>query len=173
MTFCSQPKIEQAMRLAVIVSIVALVVVGLVQGQSNCTLPCSSNGVCKNGVAPAHGIKIHANYNDNESMEDIKSFDFLDEISQTEEYCECSDGFVGLLCDVRVHRCDDANHTCFHGGQCVPVGAVQEENYICDCLNAKDDQGQRYVGKYCEHASTSPCANSESNHFCLHGGVCK
>lgn len=46
------------------------------------------------------------------------------------------------------------------------------EQLFCDCSGATDDNGVKYVGKYCEIAQTVTC-DEQGEVFCVNGGWCK
>ena len=116
------------------------------------------------------------------------------------EHCNCPAGLTGLLCEVPYETCADGQHSCYNNGTCIPgqTDYFGNEQMFCDCTNAIDQQqGIRYVGKYCEHAvtiitdetDTTDTTTSENNKdsgtvseakscagdpdkFCLNDGVC-
>jgi hypothetical protein len=61
------------------------------------------------------------------------------------------------------------NHICFHGGECVPI--LENDQYHCDCSNAKDGNGTVYVGKWC-HLSPEIYCDDQHARFCVNGGTC-
>jgi hypothetical protein len=56
--------------------------------------------------------------------------------------------------------------------KCIPglTDIYSNEQLFCDCSGAVDEQGNVYVGKFCEHLSTDPC--DFDGNFCVNGGKC-
>uniref|UniRef100_A0A7S1Y5A0 Protein kinase domain-containing protein n=1 Tax=Grammatophora oceanica TaxID=210454 RepID=A0A7S1Y5A0_9STRA len=90
-----------------------------------------------------------------------------------DQHCACPHGWTGVLCDVEYKSCD-GEHKCYNGGSCVP-GLIDEfgnEQLFCDCTDAVTDDGELFVGKFCEHPSTELCSATNEEHFCVNGGIC-
>jgi len=74
--------------------------------------------------------------------------------------------------------CDESTHRCLHGGECKRSILVfsGESVQACDCTNAVEDDGTKYVGLHCE--TDVPNTNDDarvckkSGLFCLNNGVC-
>jgi hypothetical protein len=87
-------------------------------------------------------------------------------------------GWTGLFCDKRFETCDNqAGHTCYHGGECIPglEDKYGNEQLFCDCTNARGSDGTKYVGKYCESPFEQVCnpgASDDELIFCVNGGEC-
>jgi hypothetical protein len=87
-------------------------------------------------------------------------------------------GWTGLFCDKRYETCDNqAGHTCYHGGECIPglQDKYSNEQLFCDCSYARGENGTKYVGKYCEtpfEQICNPGAPEDELVFCVNGGEC-
>ncbi|VDN51708.1 unnamed protein product [Dracunculus medinensis] len=68
--------------------------------------------------------------------------------------CECTDGYYGELCDLKVDYC--LNSVCKNGGRCISLN----DGFNCSCPEG-------YSGKFCDEA-TDACKKSP----CAHG-VCR
>jgi len=62
--------------------------------------------------------------------------------------------------------CDDSTHKCLNGGSCVEgiAKSTKKTIQVCDCKNAVDEDGSRYVGLHCEVKSF------RRDKFCSNGG---
>jgi hypothetical protein len=98
-------------------------------------------------------------------------------------YCSCQQGWTGVACDVRWERCSDtgddndidAIHHCYNGGACIPglTDKFGNDQLYCDCQDAMDDNGNRYVGKYCEQfEDNDACDPDDADSFCVNEGIC-
>lgn len=91
--------------------------------------------------------------------------------------CACPPGVGGTLCEAPAEACGDG--ICLNGGTCVTTTQVNNHNsksytqHHCDCTTAGDDQGNFFAGKYCEHAATAMCSETDWNLFCTQGGECR
>jgi hypothetical protein len=56
--------------------------------------------------------------------------------------------------------------------QCIPgrLDIYQNEQLFCDCTDALDENGNQYVGKFCEHVSKENCGSDDQ--FCVNDGEC-
>jgi len=131
------------------------------QGDPECDFKCFNNSTCAWGVQDTtghpDGLKFHT-----------------EELSRDNKHCACKPGFTGLRCAKEYVSCYDNDHKCYHGGQCIP-GLNDEygnHQYFCDCSKAKDDQNNRYAGKYCENQAIDVC-DTDGSLFCVNGGTCK
>ena len=130
-----------------------------------CDLKCYHNTTCVQGAA---------NFSDHPTI-DGQPLDFHNEtISPNGWRCDCPDGLTGLRCGRTYIGCENSDHECYNGGECIPgvtdrYGNGQE---FCDCTNAVDKHGDHYVGKYCEIPVPEPCGDDDSV-FCVNGGYCK
>jgi hypothetical protein len=148
----------------------------------DCTLNCQNGGTCLVGVFTAS---------------EAQQLHHIWTIQQQEDHmrCICPDGYGGYLCESPVEICDVTNgHTngdsnegsssssssiCLNGGACAtttrtdPVTGKSKTQQRCDCTEATDRNGNRYAGKFCEHAATGVCDDDDFNLFCTQGGVCK
>jgi len=63
--------------------------------------------------------------------------------------------------------CKDNTHKCLNGGSCVEGIAKTTGQLIqvCDCQDAINQEGNRYVGLYCELEAP------KENQFCINGGI--
>jgi hypothetical protein len=69
----------------------------------------------------------------------------------------------------------DSDHVCYHGGKCLSGSTDDLGNplqFHCDCTDAVGAAGQRFAGKYCEHAEVEVC-DFVKHIFCVNDGVCK
>lgn len=48
----------------------------------------------------------------------------------------------------------------------------QNDQYVCDCNSAKDENGTRYVGKHCEMQAIDIC-DEDADMFCVNGNFCR
>jgi len=131
------------------------------------TLHCSENALCVQGGAdfsnhPHQGeepLKIH------------------EETTRDGAHCQCPPGWTGLECDRKFKTCG-SGHKCYHGGQCVEglIDNFGNSQLFCDCHDAFDENGTRYVGKWCEHASVDLCDREDDvlaeEAFCVNEGSC-
>lgn len=87
-------------------------------------------------------------------------------------YCSCPDRWTGTYCEVPFVACE-GGLTCYNGGRCIPgLSVAYEANELfCNCENAIDESGNRYVGKHCEQLVSNYCSPG-GRLFCLNGGVC-
>ena len=74
--------------------------------------------------------------------------------------------------------CPDGETMCKNGGTCELVNVPdQAGEYICDCINAFNEDGI-YEGSQCEHKHTDTCGISSieeaalSRAFCTNNGKC-
>jgi len=65
--------------------------------------------------------------------------------------------------------CDGGTRKCLNGGSCVEgiAKSTGKEIQVCDCLNAIDEKGDRYVGLHCEVQAF------KKDKFCINGGTPK
>lgn len=96
----------------------------------------------------------------------------------TEPYCECDEGYSGILCEAPVRHCPDGNHSCFNGGFCEQIyhsdgRPFKDPRYRCNCDNT--DPKNPYVGLSCQHPVERTCSLLTQNidSFCVNGGRCK
>jgi len=133
--------------------------------EPHCNFECLNDSVCAAGVAD---FTNHPNKGNG---------DVLDIHAETERqgmHCACHPGFTGLFCKRKYEDCAVANHKCYHGGKCI-LGLNDiygNDQLYCDCSEALDENGVRYVGKYCEIPKTETC-DDEGNLFCVNSGWCK
>ena len=117
---------------------------------SQMTSPCSQ-AKCENG-----GICVLGSTGVNEVIGEYR--------------CACPPGWTGADCSEPFDSCSPS-YSCLNGGECV-LGLRDEfdnQQYFCDCTNAKDESGDKYVGKWCEHQAVNYCDGQGS--FCVNG-VC-
>lgn len=150
-------------RFVFVLSVLAAAVKG---ADNSCAIDCNGNGSCKKG---------NANFANHPKDASGEEFDFhKDTQTVLGEYCECNSGFTGIYCNHTFERCNQGEHTCFHGGKCVPALNIKtsKEEFVCDCRKASDlKTGIHYVGKYCEHPSVGRC--NDEKEFCVNGGTCQ
>lgn len=129
----------------------------------DCDLNCRHNSTCKLG-APSFL---------NDLPGGVGSLPFLDSQSKETAHCECHPGWTGKHCGRRYQSCGDGNHKCYHLGKCVDgnIDDFGNPQHFCDCRKA-EFEGQRYVGKYCEHTPTTKC-DQDGKYFCVNDGICK
>jgi hypothetical protein len=140
-----------------------------------CPLECENDTVCRVG-SPDFANNLH-------------DFDAVIKYNITNSYhCACPEGWTGLTCNQPYVSCNDAQHICLNGGQCLNGTFLDDygnAQYYCDCTTAHVN-GLRYAGKYCEnptvdictappynttHESASEVISQET--FCVNGGSCK
>jgi hypothetical protein len=87
-------------------------------------------------------------------------------------YCSCPEDWTGTYCEIPFVECE-GEHICYNGGRCIPglVQAYDASDLFCNCENAYDESGNRYVGKHCEQLVTTYCSPGKTL-FCMNGGVC-
>ena len=58
--------------------------------------------------------------------------------------------------------------------QCIPglLDYYENQQLFCDCSDAFDENGNPYVGKFCEIPSMENCGTEEDDLFCVNGGEC-
>ena len=146
---------------------IALACLVVVVRPQECTLDCKSNTPCTFTTE-----EDLARYENHPTTIDGKPFDFHQIKSVNGMHCECPHGLTGVRCEVPFDTCD-GNHPCYHGGACVPglLGPFGNDQLFCNCENAFDMQGYRYVGKYCETREENYCDDSLQL-FCLNAGTC-
>ena len=130
----------------------------------NCTLVCDNGGQCRNGAKDTSILDQFGNDLSQYAVSHDSNF----------EHCVCPDGFTGLTCATKIEVCDNAEHVCLHGSDCIPdesdgIGSA------CDC-EAGSTSFEMLAGKYCEHKSTSICTSGETSSsefaFCVNKGEC-
>lgn len=156
--------------------------------QEDCPLVCRNNGTC------VEGPPDFSNHTDDAG----EVLPFLGEVGFSSHHCECLEGYIGLLCQHNFEECipgingdsqtpvgpgGEVYHRCYHGGLCVPiVNSVESTHFVCDCADAHDENQTQYVGKYCQHALSTPCddgdddpttAEGRQEHYCIHDGICR
>ncbi|GAX14340.1 Notch 1 [Fistulifera solaris] len=87
-------------------------------------------------------------------------------------YCSCPEEWTGTYCEIPFVECE-GEHICYNGGRCIPglAQSYDASDLFCNCENAFDESGNRYVGKHCEQLVTTYCSPGKTL-FCLNGGVC-
>lgn len=119
------------------------------------TSPCNESH-CQNGGICVRGSSV------------LQSTTASQEVEIGEFHCACQPGWTGEKCDERFDSCSETS-PCDNGGVCV-LGLRDEfnnEQYFCDCTNALDEDGNKFVGKWCEHQAVTYCDGQGS--FCVHG----
>jgi hypothetical protein len=58
--------------------------------------------------------------------------------------------------------------------QCIPglEDFYENQQLFCDCSDAVDENGNPYVGKFCELPSKDNCGTEDDGLFCVNGGEC-
>ena len=143
-------------------------------GVQYCNLACNGRGTCCFGTA---------DFTDQPTYADGSPYEIHAITNLEGMYCQCKDGWTGFNCDNSMRFCDNGKNPCFNGGECV-YGFEGESGYVCDCQNARDDQGIQYVGIHCEQSAPQDDTDSddvfqlatlcteEHTLFCLNGGTC-
>lgn len=139
---------------------------GIAKAQDDpvCPFECFHDSVCAEGVAD---FSDHPEPNG-------QPLDFHEEVARGGKHCACPTGYTGLRCARQFETCNDGLHFCYHGGACIP-GLEDEygnEQLFCNCEDAVDEHGVKYVGKYCELPAETQCGDS-TELFCVNGGYCK
>jgi hypothetical protein len=132
---------------------------------AKCNLHCLNDGECQIGKADfsAHPTKFHG-----------ISLEMYINNEQNGYHCHCRPGYTGLRCGIKYQDCSDAGHACYNGGRCI-LGLSDiygNDQLFCDCSTAIDENGTKYVGKYCEIPQTLFCEES-GTFFCVNGGQCR
>lgn len=132
------------------------------RASTTCPLTCQNEGQCavgRLGLTAAYGSPF--------------SLGIFEEEGPLEFHCECTDDFTGLLCEKPFISCNDGNHGCLHGGECLPsfLDTDGVEQYYCDCENAIF-QDMRYAGKFCQAQAVETCQEGPSPIYCVNGS-CK
>ena len=142
----------------------AIVSIRADDGDLFCPFPCFHGSQCAWGAAD---FSDHPHPNG-------EPLDIHVEDSRLGKHCECTEGFTGLRCAKKYKSCNDGQHFCYHGGECISGLEDQfgNEQLFCDCTNAVDEHGVRFIGKYCEVPTEQPC-NLDRSVFCVNGGYCK
>jgi hypothetical protein len=129
---------------------------------STCPINCKHGGQCTEGrlgLSAAAGSPF--------------ALGIFEEEGPLEFHCECTDDFTGLLCEKPFISCNDGNHGCLHGGECLPsfVDKNGSEQYYCECANAVFED-KRYAGKFCQAQAVETCQEGTSPIYCVNGS-CK
>ena len=138
-------------------------------GDVNCpTFECFNGSQCADSEPDMSAHPIGA---------DGQPLDMHREISRDGKHCACTPNWTGLRCGTEYQSCFLAftkEQNCYNGGKCVPglQDIYGNEQYYCDCSNAKNDDGIEFVGKYCEKAGIHKC-DAEGKAFCVNGRDCK
>jgi hypothetical protein len=139
-------------------------------------IECPSSLSCQNDAPCVKGSADFVSH----PKDGGKPLHFHEESIRDGAHCKCPPGWTGLECERRYKTCG-GNHKCYHGSDCVPgihdtFGNLQ---LFCDCHKAVDEDGTRYVGKWCEHPVVEHCSNSHDplgnlveEAFCVNGGSC-
>ena len=144
------------------------------QQQESCPLNCGRYGVCVPGVADFldHPIEPPQGSGDAKPL-----LSFHQETSRGGFHCQCESGWTGIECNVEFQSCS-GEHKCYHGGECVDglKDVYGNDQHWCDCHNAVDENGNAFVGKYCEHPAVNYCDDNDNNDgaaqgkaFCIEG----
>ena len=99
-----------------------------------------------------------------------------------EPFCDCEDGYSGILCEAKTDECPDGKRTCYNGGQCKEMFHTHGKRegqpfatpkYRCDCSTI--DPKSPFAGLECQHAPEKICSLMTLNKtsFCVNGGKCK
>ena len=128
---------------------------------AECKLSCKNGGTCQKGVKD---LKTYYGKFANAISHLIEA----DPGEADHEHCVCPHGFFGIRCEYEVEECNNGEHLCFHGSQCV------KEDAACDCESSKSDT----AGLFCEYFATEQCTqvpliNENHRGFCTNGGSCK
>lgn len=132
---------------------------------TECTLTCQNNGVCRNGA---------------KDVGFLKKFNLdMPTSSENFEHCVCPKGYVGVQCEHMVDVCPGGEHVCMNGAECVPDDSAGRLQYKCDC-DSIHEPFHKYTGDFCELKSTDMCtyngrpgAGQNRDAFCVNGGRCK
>ena len=129
---------------------------------STCPINCKNGGQCTEGrlgLTAAAGSPF--------------TLGIFEEEGPLEFHCECTDDFTGLLCEKPFISCNDGNHGCLHGGECLPSFLDKNglEQYYCECANAVFEE-KRYAGKFCQAQAVETCQEGTSPIYCVNGS-CK
>ena len=135
----------------------------------DCDLKCYFNTSCVAGSADFSNHTASIPEIDGQPV-DIHA----ETISPNGYHCDCPDGLTGLRCGRTYIGCENSDHECYNGGECIPgiKDVYGNEQEFCDCTNAVDKHGIKHVGKYCEIPVPTPCDDDDSV-FCVNGGYCK
>lgn len=142
-----------------------LLLASMAAGQLDCPFECFHDSICEAG---------EADFSDHPTKKNGNVLDIHVETQRNGKHCACHPGYTGLFCKKKYEDCADADHKCYHGGKCL-LGLADiygNDQLYCDCSEAIDEHGVKYVGKYCEIAKAETCDN-EGNVFCVNGGWCK
>lgn len=113
--------------------------------------PCSE-AQCKNGGICILGGSVLAS-------EEVTVGDF---------HCACQPGWTGPTCSDPFDSCS-VDMPCKNNGNCL-LGLRDNygnEQYFCDCNHALDSDGNKVVGKWCEHQAVTYCDGQGG--FCVNG----
>jgi hypothetical protein len=135
------------------------------QTTGDCDLVCLFNTSCVPG---------EADFSDHPSIDGQPLDIHTDTISDNGYHCACPDGLTGLKCGLTYIGCQNSDHQCYNGGECIPgvKDRFGNEQEFCDCTNAVDKNGIKHVGKYCEIPVPTTCGDDDEV-FCVNGGFCK
>jgi hypothetical protein len=162
------------------------------QSSQNCTkdecdLDCNNRGFCCMG---------EADFSLEPTQADGSPYAFHIITEEDSMYCNCNDQWTGVTCQHSQIFCDEGQSACYHGGICVKgtVSTTNKKVHVCDCRNAVDENGVKFVGLHCETSvpqvpteeSTdvtvdnpyampdgSMVCNADGSFFCLNNGECQ
>jgi hypothetical protein len=132
------------------------------RASTTCPVNCKNGGECMEGrlgLTAAAGSPF--------------ALGVFEEDGPMEFHCECPSDFTGLLCDKPFISCNDGNHGCLHGGECLPsfLDKNGSEQYYCECANAVFED-KRYAGKFCQAQAVETCQEGPNPIYCVNGS-CK
>ena len=144
------------------------------QQQESCPLDCGRHGICTLGVADFldHPTEPQSSGDGAKPLLAIHQ-----ETSRGGFHCQCESGWTSIECNVEFQSCS-GEHKCYNGGECVDglKDVYGNDQHWCDCQNAVDENGNAFVGKYCEHPAANYCDNNtnsgaaqEGKAFCIEG----
>jgi hypothetical protein len=123
-----------------------------------CPLTCENGGVCTEGRLDETALAF--------------SLGIFEE-GPLEFHCACTGDFTGLTCEKPFISCNDGEHACLHGGECLAsfLDKNGKEQYYCECRNAFFE-GMRYAGEFCETQAVDTCQEGPNPIYCVNGS-CK
>lgn len=83
-------------------------------------------------------------------------------------YCDCSEGWGGITCELEQVRCPNSNLYCYNGSQCKSSG--NDESWSCECPTPTMEN--IFIGASCEHKADICGADRSLSEILEEGAYC-